>query len=75
MDPSVLAESRPSKRRIGVDIKVALIMGAADDSHSSGPSTLTMIHLDRKRSPRDLLPAIARLFALSAVKIQSLEDT
>jgi hypothetical protein len=34
-----------------------------------------MIHLDRKRSPRDLLPAIARLFELSAVKIQSLEDT
>jgi unsaturated chondroitin disaccharide hydrolase len=50
-------------------------MGAADDSHSPGPSTLTMIHLDRKRSPRDLLPAIGRLFELSAAKIQSLEDT
>jgi unsaturated chondroitin disaccharide hydrolase len=32
-----------------------------------------MIHLDRPRSPRDLLPAIDHLFALSADKIRSLE--
>ena len=34
-----------------------------------------MIHLDRQRSPRDLLPAIERLFELSAQKIRSIEDT
>ena len=34
-----------------------------------------MIHIDRTRSPRDLLPKIARLFALSAGKIRSIEDT
>ena len=30
---------------------------------------------DRGRSPRDLLPAIERLFALSAAKIRAIEDT
>ncbi|MEN3338068.1 MAG: unsaturated chondroitin disaccharide hydrolase [Acidobacteriota bacterium] len=34
-----------------------------------------MIHLDRPRSSRDLLPAIDNLFALSAEKIRSLEAT
>src|SRR6476660_8676008 len=34
-----------------------------------------MMHLDRKRSPRDLVPAIARMFELSALKIRSIEDT
>ena len=34
-----------------------------------------MIHIDRHRSARDLLPAIGRLFELSAGKIRSLEDT
>jgi unsaturated chondroitin disaccharide hydrolase len=34
-----------------------------------------MIHLDRPRSVRDLLPAINRVFALSAQKIRSLEET
>jgi unsaturated chondroitin disaccharide hydrolase len=34
-----------------------------------------MIHFDRKRSPRDLLPGIDRLFELSGQKIQSIEDT
>lgn len=34
-----------------------------------------MIHLDRQRCARDLLPAIERLFELSALKIRSLEDT
>jgi unsaturated chondroitin disaccharide hydrolase len=34
-----------------------------------------MIHIDTKRSPRDLMPKIARLFALSAGKIRSIEDT
>jgi len=34
-----------------------------------------MIRLDRKRSPRDLLPKIARVFALSAGKIHSIEET
>ena len=33
-----------------------------------------MIQIDRHRSPRDLLPAIERLFALSAAKIRSIED-
>jgi len=32
-----------------------------------------MIHLDRLRAPTDLLPAIDRLFALSAEKIRSIE--
>jgi unsaturated chondroitin disaccharide hydrolase len=32
-----------------------------------------MIHIDRTRTPADLLPKIDRLFALSADKIQSLE--
>ena len=31
--------------------------------------------LDRTLSPRDLLPKINRTFALSAAKIQSIEDT
>jgi unsaturated chondroitin disaccharide hydrolase len=34
-----------------------------------------MIRLDAKRSPRDLLPKIARVFTLSAGKIQSIEGT
>jgi hypothetical protein len=34
-----------------------------------------MIHIDRKRSPRELLPAVARLFELSAQKIRSIEET
>ena len=34
-----------------------------------------MIRLDRKRSPRDLLPAVAYLFDLSAEKILSIENT
>src|SRR5688572_24691686 len=34
-----------------------------------------MIRLDRTRTPADLLPAIDRLFELSAAKIQSLEQT
>lgn len=34
-----------------------------------------MIRLDRHRSPRDLLPAVARLFDLSAQKILSIEET
>src|SRR6476469_5954436 len=34
-----------------------------------------MIHVDRRRSPRDLLPKIDRLFDLSARKIRSIEDT
>ncbi len=34
-----------------------------------------MIRLDRKRSPAALLPAIARMFDLSAQKILSIEDT
>jgi unsaturated chondroitin disaccharide hydrolase len=33
------------------------------------------MHLDRNRTPRDLLPKIARLFALSAKKIRSIEAT
>src|SRR5438132_12851925 len=33
------------------------------------------MQLDRPRSPRDLLPKIARLFALSAHKIRSIERT
>jgi len=33
-----------------------------------------MIHIDRHRSPRDLLPKIDRLFALSAGKIRAIED-
>ena len=32
-----------------------------------------MIHIDRQRSPRDLLPKIERLFSLSADKIRSIE--
>jgi unsaturated chondroitin disaccharide hydrolase len=34
-----------------------------------------MIQIDRRRSPRDLLPKIERLFALSAGKIRSIEET
>jgi unsaturated chondroitin disaccharide hydrolase len=34
-----------------------------------------MMHIDRRRSPRDLLPKIGRLFAQSAKKIRSLEDS
>ena len=34
-----------------------------------------MIHIDRTRSPRDLVPTIDRLFDLSARKIRSLEET
>jgi unsaturated chondroitin disaccharide hydrolase len=34
-----------------------------------------MIHFARRLSPRDLVPKIARLFALSARKIRSIEDT
>ena len=33
------------------------------------------LRLDRQRSPRDLLPRIARVFELSAAKIRSIEDT
>ena len=33
-----------------------------------------MMHLDARRSPRDLLPKIERLFALSATKIRSIEQ-
>jgi unsaturated chondroitin disaccharide hydrolase len=34
-----------------------------------------MIRLEATRSPRDLMPKIARVFALSAGKIRSIEDT
>ena len=34
-----------------------------------------MIHVDRQRSPRDLVRKIDRLFALSAAKIRSIEQT
>src|SRR2546427_6126628 len=34
-----------------------------------------MIHIDRHRSPRDLLPKIDHLFALSAGKIRSIEES
>jgi unsaturated chondroitin disaccharide hydrolase len=34
-----------------------------------------MIRLDRTRTPKDLLPGIERVFAASASKIRSLEDT
>ena len=34
-----------------------------------------MIRLDRTRTPRDLVPAIDRMFELSAVKIRSLDKT
>jgi unsaturated chondroitin disaccharide hydrolase len=34
-----------------------------------------MIHLDKRRTPGELLPAIARVFALSAEKIRSVERT
>ena len=34
-----------------------------------------MIRIDRQRSPRDLLPKIERLFALSAWKIRAIEGT
>ena len=34
-----------------------------------------MIHIDRQRSPRDLLPKIDRLFELSAGKILAIEET
>lgn len=34
-----------------------------------------MIHIDRRRSPRDLTGKIDRLFDLSAVKIRSIEDS
>jgi hypothetical protein len=34
-----------------------------------------MIHIDRQRSPRDLLPKIARVFAISGGKIRSIEET
>ena len=34
-----------------------------------------MIQVDRRRAPRDLLPKIARLFALSGAKIRSIEET
>ena len=34
-----------------------------------------MIRIDRTRTPRDLLPKIARLFALSARKILAIEET
>ncbi len=33
-----------------------------------------MIRIDRRRAPRDLLPQIDRLFALSAAKIRSIEE-
>src|SRR5919198_2665623 len=34
-----------------------------------------MIRIDRRRSPRDLLPKIGRLFAVSAGKIRSIEQS
>jgi rhamnogalacturonyl hydrolase YesR len=34
-----------------------------------------VIHLDRRRTPRDLLPKIDRLFTLSAAKIRSIEES
>jgi unsaturated chondroitin disaccharide hydrolase len=34
-----------------------------------------MIHVDRTRAPRDLVPKIARLLELSAKKIRTIEDT
>src|SRR5712664_2913826 len=34
-----------------------------------------MIQIDRRRAPVDLLPKIARLFAVSAAKIHAIEDT
>jgi unsaturated chondroitin disaccharide hydrolase len=34
-----------------------------------------LIQIDRQRSPRDLLPKIDRLFALSAAKILAIENT
>jgi unsaturated chondroitin disaccharide hydrolase len=34
-----------------------------------------MIHVDRRRAPRDLLPKIERVLDLSARKIRSIEDT
>jgi len=34
-----------------------------------------MIHIDRTRSPRDLLPKIERLFDVSAGKILSIEES
>jgi len=34
-----------------------------------------VIQVDRRRAPRDLLPKIARLFALSGAKIRSIEET
>src|SRR6266542_993568 len=34
-----------------------------------------MMRSDRRRSPKDLLPKIDRLFALSAAKIRSIEET
>ncbi len=34
-----------------------------------------MIQIDRRRKPADLLPKIARVFGLSAGKIQAIEDT
>jgi hypothetical protein len=34
-----------------------------------------MIHIDRRRTPRDLVPAIDHLFALSAQKISAIENT
>ncbi|HSL22438.1 MAG TPA: glycoside hydrolase family 88 protein [Vicinamibacterales bacterium] len=34
-----------------------------------------MIHIDRQRSPRDLLPRLERVFELSAAKIRSIERT
>src|SRR5438067_9193233 len=35
----------------------------------------SMIQVDRRRAPRDLLPKIARVFAASAAKIRSIERT
>jgi unsaturated chondroitin disaccharide hydrolase len=40
-----------------------------------GPHEYRMIHIDRRRTPRDLLPAITRLFEISASKIAALEET
>ena len=34
-----------------------------------------MIHIDRQRSPRELMPKLDRLFALSAAKIRSIEES
>src|SRR6266481_8023481 len=34
-----------------------------------------MIQIDKRREPRDLVPKIARVFALSAQKIRSIEET